>query len=179
MRQQARWKRSWAREATILIRLIWRKPVAASAGVYVSVMLPIAAPIVAARSLLIHPLLDNSFSVLYLLGVYTMALTYGLYYAACQPRYSSRWWYGIVFVGFYLAFLLWQTYWAIATLRTAKWGTRPATAGMTPKHIAAAMPALAGAAGSEHDAGTAKRHRLTRRMRPGQHSIVHGAESRR
>ena len=31
---------------------------------------------------------------------------------------------------FYLVFLLWQTYYAILTARTAAWGTRPATAGM-------------------------------------------------
>jgi hyaluronan synthase len=152
IRQQARWKRSWAREATILVRLIWRKPVPASAAVYVSVMLPLAAPLVAARSLFIHPLLVGSFSILYPLGVYAMALTYGLYYAACQPRFGSRWWYGIVFVGFYLAFLLWQTYWAIATLRTAKWGTRPATAGITSKRAAAAPAEIVTAAGSERAA---------------------------
>jgi hyaluronan synthase len=131
MRQQARWKRSWAREATILARIIWRKPPPAAAAVYVSMLLPIAAPIVAAKALVLQPLfMAQGVSVLYPLGVYAMALTYGLYYAACQREYSSRWWYGVVFVGFYLAFLLWQTYWSILTIRTAKWGTRPATAGM-------------------------------------------------
>ena len=40
------------------------------------------------------------------------------------------WVYGILFVFFYLAIMLWQTYYAIATCRTAPWGTRPATAGM-------------------------------------------------
>jgi hyaluronan synthase len=38
--------------------------------------------------------------------------------------------YGILFVFFYLAIMLWQTYYAIATCRTAAWGTRPATAGL-------------------------------------------------
>ena len=37
--------------------------------------------------------------------------------------------YGIVFCFFYLVFLLWQTYYAILTVRTSAWGTRPATAG--------------------------------------------------
>ena len=74
--------------------------------------------------------MEGHISVLYPLGIYAMALTYGLYFAASRPRYSALWWYGLVFVGFYVAFLLWQTYWAIATLRTAKWGTRPTTAGL-------------------------------------------------
>ncbi len=40
------------------------------------------------------------------------------------------WLYGILFVFFYLGIMLWQTYYAIATCRTAAWGTRPATAGL-------------------------------------------------
>jgi hyaluronan synthase len=134
MRQQARWKRSWAREATYLARLIWRKPAPAALAVYVGLMLPILGPIVAAKALLAPLITHQGFSVLYPFGVYAMALTYGLYYAACQAKYGSRWAYGIVFVGFYLVFLLWQTYWAILTIRTAKWGTRPATAGIDTGH---------------------------------------------
>ena len=147
MRQQARWKRSWAREATYLARLIWRKPPPAALAVYVSLLLPILGPIVAARALL-YPLIEHAgFSVLYPFGVYAMALTYGLYYAACQPKYNSRWFFGIVFVAFYLVFLLWQTYWAILTLRTAKWGTRPSTAGsdtsqeVAPSSVLTLVPA--------------------------------------
>jgi hyaluronan synthase len=59
-----------------------------------------------------------------------MAVAYGLYYAARHSRYDTLWIYGVVFCFFYLAFLLWQTYWAMFTSRTADWGTRPATAGM-------------------------------------------------
>ena len=48
-----------------------------------------------------------------------MALVYCLYYAALPGRYDTLWLYGILFVFFYLAFMLWQTYYAIATCRTA------------------------------------------------------------
>jgi hyaluronan synthase len=130
VRQQARWKRSWAREATYLVRLAWRKPIPAQLAIYVSCLLPLTAPIIAFRALILYPLVEGHISVLYPLGIYAMALTYGLYFAAARPTYSALWWYGFVFVGFYVAFLLWQTYWAIATLRTAKWGTRPTTAGL-------------------------------------------------
>jgi hyaluronan synthase len=37
----------------------------------------------------------------------------------------------VAFCFFYFFFLLWQTYCAIATARSADWGTRPATAGRT------------------------------------------------
>ena len=135
MRQQARWKRSWAREATYLVRLIWRKPLPAQLAVYVSCMLPLVGPIIAFRALVYYPIVEGNISILYPLGIYAMALTYGLYFAASQPNYSSLWWYGIIFVGFYVGFLLWQTYWSIATLRTAKWGTRAATAGVNGEEI--------------------------------------------
>lgn len=130
LRQQARWKRSWAREALYLVRLAPRKPIPAQLAIYVSCMLPLSAPLIAFRALIWYPLVEGQVSILYPLGVYSMALCFGLYFAAARPRYSGLWWYGIVFVGFYVVFLLWQTYWAIATLRTAKWGTRPATAGL-------------------------------------------------
>ena len=135
VRQQARWKRSWAREATYLGRLAWRKPLPAQLAIYVSCLLPLTAPLIAFRALILYPIVEGQISVLYPLGVYAMALTYGLYFAASRPKYSGLWWYGIVFVGFYVAFLLWQTYWAIATLRTAKWGTRPTTAGLNGAEV--------------------------------------------
>jgi hypothetical protein len=61
-------------------------------------------------------------------------MVYSLYYVLFQDEYSLVWLYGVLFVFFYLAIMLWQTYYAIATCRTSKWGTR-----------AAATPALAGA----------------------------------
>ena len=92
--------------------------------------LPIIAPVVAAHAIFMMPAAGGGAPVLYLVGVYTMSVCYGLYYAARRPRYDYLWVYGIVFCFFYLAFLLWQTYWAIATTRSASWGTRPASAGL-------------------------------------------------
>jgi hyaluronan synthase len=34
----------------------------------------------------------------------------------------------VLFVFFYLAFLLWQTYYAVVTSRNPSWGTRPSRA---------------------------------------------------
>ncbi len=66
----------------------------------------------------------------YLAGIYALALVYSFYFLLFQDRYNVLWLYGILFVFFYLAIMLWQTYYAIATCRTARWGTRPATAGL-------------------------------------------------
>ncbi len=57
-----------------------------------------------------------------------MALVYGLYYGLRHGRYDTLWVFGVLFVFFYLAFLLWQTYYAILTSRNSSWGTRTAAA---------------------------------------------------
>lgn len=138
LRQQLRWKRSWTRESLILMRFVWRKHPVAAWQAYVGVLLSLIAPVVALRALVWLPLVGHrGVPLIYVAGIYAMALAYGLYYVVRQPRYDSRWIYGVVFCFFYLAFLLWQTYWAIATARSSSWGTRPATAGQAPPQPAA------------------------------------------
>ena len=129
MRQQLRWKRSWTRESLIAGSFVWRKHPLAAVSAYVGMLLPLVAPVVAVHALVMLPAVGGGAPVLYILGVYVMSVCYGLYYAARMPRYDSLWVYGIIFCFFYLAFLLWQTYWAIITSRSASWGTRPSTAG--------------------------------------------------
>jgi len=130
LRQQLRWKRSWTRESLLLMRFVWRKHPVAAWQAYAGVLLSLIAPVVAIRALVWLPLVGHrGVPLIYIAGIYAMALAYGLYYVVRQPRYDPRWIYGVVFCFFYLAFLLWQTYWAIATARSSSWGTRPATAG--------------------------------------------------
>jgi hyaluronan synthase len=128
LRQQLRWKRSWTRESTIVARFIWRKHPLGALAVYLGILLPLVAPVIACRSLIWHPLVDNSSTpIVYLIGIYAMALIYGLYYACRHGRYDTLWVFGVLFIFFYLVFLLWQTYYAIATAANGSWGTRPST----------------------------------------------------
>jgi hyaluronan synthase len=132
MKQQTRWKRSWTRESLIVSRFIWRKHPAAAVATYTGMILPLIAPITALRALAFHPLIAGTGAPwLYLVGIYTMALAYSLYFAVRRRSYDSLWAYGIAFVFFYLAFMLWQTYYAIATCRRSGWGTRPVAAEAT------------------------------------------------
>lgn len=129
LRQQLRWKRSWTRESLILSAFVWRKHPVAALQAYAGILISLVAPVVAIRALVWLPLAgERGIPVVYAVGIYAMALAYGLYYVVRSPRYDPRWIYGVVFCFFYLAFLLWQTYWAILTARTSSWGTRPATA---------------------------------------------------
>src|SRR4051794_2606906 len=130
MKQQTRWKRSWTRESLLVSRFMWRKHPVAALAVYVGMVLPLLAPITALRAIAFHPLFaGHTAPFVYLVGVYSMALVYSLYYAIRRRDYSALWLFGVAFVFFYLAFLIWRTYYAILTARRSSWGTRPATAG--------------------------------------------------
>jgi hyaluronan synthase len=130
MTQQLRWKRSWTRESLIVGSFIWRKHPIAALSTYVSIVLTLIAPLIALRTAVLMPVIAGTGApVVYLLGVYAAAIAYGLYYAARKRTYDALWIYGVAFCCFYVVFM-WQTYWAMATARSADWGTRPATAGM-------------------------------------------------
>jgi hyaluronan synthase len=129
LRQQLRWKRSWTRESLIVGRFIWRRSPLASVWAYLGIILPLVAPLVAVRAIAWQPLVAGAGApFVYLIGIYAMALVYGLYYGLRHGRYDTLWIFGVLFVFFYLAFLLWQTWYAILTSRNSSWGTRTAAA---------------------------------------------------
>jgi len=129
--QQTRWKRSWTRESLLVARFIWRKHPAAAFFTYLSIVLPLIAPAAALHAIVWGPIAHGgTLPLVYIAGIYSLAMVYSLYYVIFQEEYSLVWVYGVLFVFFYLGIMLWQTYYAIATCRTASWGTRPATAGM-------------------------------------------------
>jgi hyaluronan synthase len=129
--QQTRWKRSWTRESLLVARFIWRKHPVAAFFTYLSIVLPLLAPAAAVHAIVWGPIAHGgTLPLVYVAGIYALAMVYSLYYVLFQDEYSLVWVYGVLFVFFYLGIMLWQTYYAIATCRTASWGTRPATAGM-------------------------------------------------
>jgi hyaluronan synthase len=133
LRQQMRWKRSWARESLIVGRFIWKKHPLAAVATYVGILLPLIAPVTVVRAMLWRPFVEHrELPLQYLLGIYAMALVYGLYYEATFGRHDGLWLFGVLFVFFYLCFLVWQTYAAIVTARTSTWGTRPSVHASEP-----------------------------------------------
>src|SRR5580693_1572129 len=135
--QQTRWKRSWTRESLLVAKFIWRKHPVAACFTYMSILLPLIAPVAAIHAIVWGPLAHGgTLPLVYLAGIYSLAMVYSLYYVLFQDEYSLVWVYGVLFVFFYLGIMLWQTYYAIATCRTSKWGTR-----------GVATPALVGGGG--------------------------------
>ena len=60
MKQQTRWKRSWTRESLIVATFIWKKNPIAAIATYISVVLPLVAPIAALRAVVVEPLMHGS-----------------------------------------------------------------------------------------------------------------------
>lgn len=121
-RQQLRWKKSWIRESLLASLFMWKRHPLAAFYFYLGVMFPLVSPAVVFVALVLPLLGHGQFSYLYVYGTGLMALLYGLVYLV---RHKSRlWFYGLVFSAFYMVVLVWQTYYALATVRRNHWGTR-------------------------------------------------------
>jgi hyaluronan synthase len=121
-RQQLRWKKSWIRESLLASLFMWKRHPIAAFFFYLGVVFPLVSPAVVFVALVLPLLGFGEFSYLYIYGTTLMALLYGVVYLV---RHKSRLWiYGLVFSIFYMTVLVWQTYYALATVRRNHWGTR-------------------------------------------------------
>jgi hyaluronan synthase len=122
LKQQLRWKKSWSRECLIASGFIWKRHPVMSISFYISILLPLLAPIVVARALIWYPYHTHRFPYYYIFGLILVSFLYGFYYYAHTGK--KLWFYGIIFAWFYTFVLTWQLPYAILTLRDSKWGTR-------------------------------------------------------
>jgi hyaluronan synthase len=130
-RQQLRWKKSWLRESLYVVRRFWRKNPVAAVFTYASIAFPFMAPFVVLHAVAGRVAQGNVSAVwFYLIGTYAMALLYSLFYAF--KRQDGVWHHGMTFVLVYMCFLVFQTYWAIVTMRDTRWGTRASTVDHNP-----------------------------------------------
>lgn len=143
--QQVRWKKSWLRESLHVGRFIWRKHPVAALSTYFGILFPWVAPIV-----VVHAVMWRSVTFgdpwMYLVGVYAMALLYSLYYAI--SRRSPLWYHGLTFVVIYMSVLVWQTYYAVLTIRNTRWGTRASAHGHSTGEITVVAPRSAAVTGA-------------------------------
>jgi hyaluronan synthase len=126
LRQQLRWKKSWLRESTYVARYFWRKNPLAALFTYASIVFPLVSPIVVVHAVYLRVATGTTEGLwFYLIGTYSMALLYSLYYA--YRREPGMWHHGLTFVAIYMGVLVFQTYWGIMTMRDNRWGTREST----------------------------------------------------
>lgn len=124
-RQQLRWKKSWLRESMVLLTYFWRKNPVASLFTYASILFPICAPFVVLHAVVNAVTGSGDTFWFYVIGSYAMAVLYSLYYAFV--RRDGFWFHGMTFIACYMMVLVFQTYWAMATMRDTRWGTRDST----------------------------------------------------
>ena len=142
LRQQMRWKRSWLRESLRAGGFMWRAEPFMALSFYVGLALPVLAPFVVIRALLVVPIVYGAFPYVYLAGILLLGMLVSSTYLLL--RRSNLWIYGAVFCLFYLCVLLWQMPPAIFTFWKSEWGTRPtvndaAAAPGAPRPVAAAV----------------------------------------
>jgi hyaluronan synthase len=121
-RQQLRWKKSWIRESFLACLFMWKRHPVAAFFYYSGVLFPIIAPFIVLNAIVLPLLGFWPISYLYVYGAVLMAGLYSLVYLAFFR--SSLWIYGISFSIFYMLVLVWQTYYALFTVRQNHWGTR-------------------------------------------------------
>lgn len=129
LKQQMRWKRSWLRESMIAGSFIWKKEPFMSLFFYMGLAVPVLAPVIVAYNLVYVPIVYRVFPTTFLIGILMMALM--MSFAQMFFRKSTTWLFGLIFVLYYEAVLLWQMPVAWVTFWKSTWGTR-----MTPEDIA-------------------------------------------
>ena len=122
LRQQLRWKKSWLREIPRAAKAVRHKHPVMVTMFSLSIILPLLAPQVVLRAIVVQPHFIATLPYWYFGGVAVIALIYGMYYRMNRP--VKRWWHGIVFTLFYTILLVLQMPYAMATIRDSKWGTR-------------------------------------------------------
>jgi hyaluronan synthase len=122
LRQQLRWKKSWLREVPRAARAVLHKNPVMIVMFYLSIVLPLIAPQVVLRAMVVQPHFVSELPFWYFGGVAAVALIYGLYYRLHKP--VTSWYQGIFFTLFYTIVLVLQMPYAMVTIRDSKWGTR-------------------------------------------------------
>jgi len=122
IRQQARWTRSWVREIFVASLFLWRKHPVTAISWYTMMFMPVLEPVVMLQALILGPLFYGQMTSYYIIGVLAITLLWSLYFYEKTGR--TYWWTGIVFTFSYTVFFSWQVYYALATMRQSKWGTR-------------------------------------------------------
>lgn len=122
LRQQMRWKRSWLRESLRAGGFMWRKEPLMAMSFYMGLVIPLIAPIIMVYNLIVVPLTLHIFPTTFLLGILMMSLL--MSFTQLRLKKSNLWIYGLWFVIYYEAILLWQMPYAWLTFWVSDWGTR-------------------------------------------------------
>lgn len=122
LKQQLRWKKSWARESLLASKFFWKKNPIMALIFYLGLFLTYIAPLIVFRALVFYPLTLGVFAYSYLLGLLLTSVFLSLYYRIYTG--ADRWYVGLIYSFFYSFLLGWQLVYAVITIRNQSWGTR-------------------------------------------------------
>ncbi len=122
MRQQQRWKKSWVRETFIAGSFMWKKNPLAAFSFYAYMFLAFLSPVVFFRALIVYPIQEHQWPLVYLIGLFLMLLLHGIFYRINTGQ--RKWVLATCSIWFNTVILMWQLPWAVVTLKDSRWGTR-------------------------------------------------------
>ncbi len=125
-KQQLRWKKSWAREAPILVSHLWRSRPIAFPALLIATLSGLLSPFVMMFNVILAPLVLGFTPIFYLLCLYLLSLCYALLYRSLRD--DGVWKFAVLASFFYVAISP-MLIWAVLRLRNGSWGTRPAAPG--------------------------------------------------
>jgi cellulose synthase/poly-beta-1,6-N-acetylglucosamine synthase-like glycosyltransferase len=121
IRQQVRWKKSFIRNIFVTGRFYWRRPFLPALFYYIHVVFVLCGPVIAARHLIYLPLRGDPMSlVLYLAGIATIGLSFGLAYRHEDPG-TRRWIYRPLMSLMSTLVFSWLIFYSAATIRKMTW----------------------------------------------------------
>jgi hyaluronan synthase len=123
IKQQLRWKKSWARESIVVMSFAWKRNPFVGTLMMLDIITPFFAPIVIMQIFFWHIFVNPISFMTYLIGVTIFASCLGLFYKI-HNKDRSRWLQSALYSSLLSVLLFWQLPYALLTLKDTKWGTR-------------------------------------------------------
>lgn len=124
LKQQVRWKKGWLVNSLFASKFIIKKrPFVAFTYFFPLVFITIITPFIAAKALIINPIIHHSFPTYYFIGVLLIAGLLTVFYRIVAKE--NKYWKYLTLWSFINLFLLsFILFYAVATIQNRKWGTR-------------------------------------------------------
>lgn len=123
-KQQVRWKKGWFVNSLFASKFILkREPFVACTYFFPLIFVTLVTPFMASKALIFNPLVNGVAPTFYVLGVFLVAILITIYYRFVN-RDNKYWPYVFVWSALNMLILSFILFYALATLKDRKWGTR-------------------------------------------------------
>lgn len=120
LRQQARWKKSWAREGPLLLTHVWYSRTRAFPSIVAQTVAGVLSPFIVLYTIF-NSVLCGQIAFVYVIGLCLVSSAYSLVYRMISRE--GLWPYAF-FGAFFYVLLSPQLIWSVLRIRDGRWGTR-------------------------------------------------------